>query len=207
MSLYFTFLFGFLTSEMVALFLIVLPLPTRIRKLIFKSWNMIINSKEYRTVGIIFAVIVGLLFIDSWKRANIPVHVPGHPSAGETSDTLKSNDPVTSIQVFATRAYNQRNVYISGFILYFLVAIPCIMTLYERLIKYQDLIDMKIKKGAEAKNMKTGDKELDELRDTFKQREASLLGLKKQIENFESHWDESVKVEVKVEDASVKKSN
>lgn len=192
---------------MVALFVIVLPLPTRMRKMIFKTWNMIISKKEYRTVGIIFAVIVGLLFIDSWKRANIPVHIPGHPSAGEPLDTLKSNDPVTSIQIFATRAYNQRNVYISGFILYFLVAIPCIMTLFQRLIKYQDLIDMKNKKGAEAKDMKTGDKELDELRSTFKQREASLMGLKKQIENFEAHWDESVKVEVKVEDAEVKKAN
>lgn len=192
---------------MAVLCFIVLPLPHKIRKLIYGVWEKMSSKQEYRTVIYILWVIVGLLFIDSWKRANIPIHTPGHPSSGEPLDTLKSSDPVTSIQVFATRAYNQRNVYISGFILYFMVVIPSIMTLIKRLIKYQELINKKKTEDNEADTMITGDKDLDQLRSQLKQREASLIGLKKQVSNFENHWDESVKVEITKEDTEVKKNN
>lgn len=209
MSLYFTLLFGLLMSEMAFLVFIVLPLPNKIRKLVYRIWNKIISKQEYMTIGCILWVIVGLLFVDSFKRANIPINLPGHPSGGsENLDTLKSSDPVTSIQVFATRAYNQRNVYISGFILYFMIVIPSIMTLIKRLIKYQDLLDKKnkIQDKEERQNLITGDKDLDELRNQLRQRNTSLIGLQKQVSNFEKHFDESVKADLKNEDPLLKKT-
>lgn len=203
MSLYFTLLFVFLISEIGFLSLIVLPLPHRIRKLIYKGYSHLLNRQEYRTVGIILWIIIGLLFIDSWKRAHIPINLPHTSSSttGNNLETLQTNDPVTSIQVFATRAYNQRNVYISGFILYFMIVIPSVMTLIRRLIKYQELINNKGKD-----EQITGDKDLDKLRAELKQRNASLEGLKRQIANYEKHFDESVKGDENNEDPELKKN-
>ena len=211
MSIYFTLLFVFLILEMGILFFIVLPLPNRIRKLVYNTWTKLSNKQEYRTVSYILWVIVGLLFIDSWKRANIPIHLYFHSNRGDnTINRLGNNfeDSVTSIQGLATRAYNQRNVYISGFILYFMIVIPSIMTLIKRLIKYQDLIDTKMGgKQEELDKLKTGDKDLDELRDQLKKREISLDGLKRQISNYEKYFDESVKSNENDEDPKVKKTN
>ena len=211
MSIYFTLLFVFLILEMGILFFIVLPLPNRIRKLVYNTWTKLSNKQEYRTVSYILWVIVGLLFIDSWKRANIPIHLYFHSNRGDnTINRLGNNfeDSVTSIQGLATRAYNQRNVYISGFILYFMIVIPSIMTLIRRLIKYQDLIDKKMGgKQEDLDKLKTGDKDLDELRDQLKKREISLDGLKRQISNYEKYFDESVKSNENDEDPKVKKTN
>lgn len=194
------------------LFFIVLPLPNRIRKLVYNIWNKLSNKQEYRTVSYILWVIVGLLFIDSWKRANVPTHLHFHSNRGDNdSNRLSSalDDGITSIQGFATRAYNQRNVYISGFILYFIVVIPSIMNLIKRLIKYQDLIDKKASgKSEELDRLKTGDKDLDELRDQLKKRQVSLDGLKRQISNYEKHFDESIKSSNgNEEDPELKKTN
>ncbi|KAK5773814.1 hypothetical protein RI543_004870 [Arxiozyma heterogenica] len=212
MSLYFTLLFAFLILEMCILFFIVLPLPNRIRKLVYNIWNKLSNKQEYRTVSYILWVIVGLLFIDSWKRANVPIHLHFRSSRGDndvsgSGSTL--DDPVTSIQGFATRAYNQRNVYISGFILYFMVVIPSIMSLIKRLIKYQDLIDKKnAGKPEELDKLQTGDKDLDELRDQLRKRQISLDGLRIQISNYEKHFDELVRSNSgNEEDPELKKTN
>ena len=197
--------------EMGVLCFIVLPLPNRIRKLVYNTWTKLSNKQEYRTVFYILWVIVGLLFIDSWKRASIPIHLFFHSNRGGNDiNGLGHNleDPVTSIQGLATRAYNQRNVYISGFILYFMIVIPSIMTLIRRLIKYQDLIDKKMGgKQEELDKLKTGDKDLDELRDQLKKREISLDGLKRQVSNYEKHFDELVKSNGNDEDPEIKKTN
>lgn len=212
MSLYFTLLFVFLILEMGTLFFIVLPLPNRIRKLVYNIWDKVSNKQEYRTVSYILWVIVGLLFIDSWKRANIPTHLHFRSNRRDNDINRLGSSPedsITSIQGFATRAYNQRNVYISGFILYFMVVIPSIMTLIKRLIKYQDLIDKKTSGGSdELDRLKTGDKDLDELRDQLRKRQVSLDGLKRQISNYEKHFDESIKSSSgNEEDPEVKKTN
>lgn len=212
MSLYFTLLFAFLILEMGILFFVVLPLPNRIRKLVYNIWNKLSNKQEYRTVSYILWVIVGLLFIDSWKRANVPTHLHFRSSRGDNDASGPGStldDPVTSIQGFATRAYNQRNVYISGFILYFMVVIPSIMSLIKRLIKYQDLIDKKnAGKSEELDKLQTGDKDLDELRDQLRRRQISLDGLRKQISNYEKHFDESVRSNGgNEEDPKLKKTN
>lgn len=188
MSLYFTSLFAVLTFEMAVLFIIVLPLPYRMRKMLYNSYYKWTSSKQFQTVYYIFGIIVGLLFVDSWKRAQVKVSLYHHKKYSEDSP-----DPaaVTPIQALASRAYNQRNVYISGFILYFMICIPTVMTIVRRLVKYENLIreeKAELPKGADSKRP-VEDRDIDDLEEKLKNRDASLHGLEKQVKNLEDFFD------------------
>lgn len=193
MSLYLPLLFSLLVLEMAILFVLVLPLPNRIRKGFCATFNNLMKTQQFKTVVVILSIIVGLLFVDSWQRAQIPVSLYRHKRYDREADI--ENSSVTSIQVLASRAYNQRNVYISGFILYFMVGIPTVMSIVRRLVKYQDLINAQ-KKGEIASTSSvsdTVDDETKKLQDELKLKETSLVGLKKQIENLNKFYDNANK--------------
>ncbi|CCD23714.1 Yet1p NDAI_0C00530 [Naumovozyma dairenensis CBS 421] len=202
MSLYFMALFGLLILEMSVLFISVLPLPNKIRKGIYKAYFKTTSSQESKTIIIILSVLVSLLFIDSWKRSQFRVttyqskqyqNVRRGGSGNEGIDDA----PVTPLQALASRAYNQRNVYISGFILYFLVGIPTVMSIVRRLVKYDDLIKEQKKiteKTSIADDTKIGDtpssKEIEGLENDLYEKMISLKGLQKQIKHLENYFDE-----------------
>ena len=183
MSLYFTLLFVLLTLEMSTIFLLVLPLPFRLRRSTCALYDKLAANQQVRTAGVILAVLVSLLFADSWKRANVHVSLYHH----QNSDAPGSASMITPTQALASRSYNQRNVYISGFILYFMVCIVTIMSIVKKLVKYETLI----------REQKLGhnSKENEEQQKEFRAKELSLEALQKQVANFEKHFDELNKPE------------
>ncbi|EJS42870.1 yet1p [Saccharomyces arboricola H-6] len=190
MSLYFTTLFLLLTIEMVMLFIFVLPLPFRIRRGIFSTYNQLTAKQQVKTIIFIIGCLVGLLFIDSWKRSQIRVSLYHHDNSGTMGSSA-----VTPIQALASRAYNQRNMYISGFILYFSICIPTVMSIVKRLVKYQGLINEQKKKKV-ANNSEKAKKASEEaadfakLQEQLKKKQISLEGLQKQVKNLEKYFDE-----------------
>lgn len=188
MSIYFATLFALLTIEMAILFIVVLPLPHRLRRMIYKMYYKWSSNSQFKTVYYIFGGLVGLLFVDSWKRAQVKVSLYHHKRYSEDD-----SDPsaVTPIQALASRAYNQRNVYISGFILYFMICIPTVMTIVRRLNKYQTLINEQNEKNpkkAHAEKL-VEDKEINELKEKLRAKDVSLQGLQKQVKNLEEYFD------------------
>lgn len=192
MSLYFTCLFAMLTLEMAALFILVLPLPNKMRKVMYNTWVRLSEKQEIRTIVVIMSIIVGMLFVDSWKRANVKVNLYGHGEGPE-------GGMATSLQALAGRAYNQRNVYISGFILYYMIGIVTVLSIVRRLVKYKDLINAESKASGEKKSsekVKTAtsaeqDEEITELERQLAAKEADLEAMRRQVENLEKHFDES----------------
>ncbi|SMN17782.1 similar to Saccharomyces cerevisiae YMR040W YET2 Protein of unknown function that may interact with ribosomes, based on co-purification experiments [Maudiozyma saulgeensis] len=193
MSLYFTLLFAILTLEMATLFVLVLPLPNKMRKLFYNTYQKLYQNQQVKTVAIILSIIVGLLFIDSWKRAQINVTLYRHQKLYNEDDGVNSNQydshAVTPTQALASRAYNQRNVYISGFILYFMVGIPTVMSIIRRLIKYQDLINNQTK-------IVTDNDEILKLKKELEVKTIDLETLEKQFTNAENYFDEQNKPKV-----------
>ncbi|CAI1565631.1 hypothetical protein SEUBUCD646_0K01560 [Saccharomyces eubayanus] len=189
MSLYFTALFLMLTVEMVMLFIFVLPLPFRIRRGIFSSYNQLTAKQQIKTVIVIMGGLVGLLFIDSWKRSQIRVSLYHNDNSGSMGSSA-----VTPIQALASRAYNQRNMYISGFILYFSICIPTVMSIVKRLVKYQGLINEQKKQKLTKTSPRTEKvpKQADstKLEEQLKKKQISLEGLQKQVKNLEKYFDE-----------------
>ncbi|AJS53737.1 Yet1p [Saccharomyces cerevisiae YJM1460] len=189
MSLYFTTLFLLLTVEMVMLFIFVLPLPFRIRRGIFSTYNQLTAKQQIKTIIFITGCLVGLLFIDSWKRSQIRVSLYHNDNSGSIGSSA-----VTPIQALASRAYNQRNMYISGFILYFSICIPTVMSIVKRLVKYQGLINeqKKQKLNKPSSNSKKDSNEADstKLQEELRKKQISLDGLQKQVKNLEKYFDE-----------------
>ncbi|CAD6633795.1 HN1_G0004160.mRNA.1.CDS.1 [Saccharomyces cerevisiae] len=189
MSLYFTTLFLLLTVEMVMLFIFVLPLPFRIRRGIFSTYNQLTAKQQIKTIIFITGCLVGLLFIDSWKRSQIRVSLYHNDNSGSIGSSA-----VTPIQALASRAYNQRNMYISGFILYFSICIPTVMSIVKRLVKYQGLINEqeKQKLNKSSSNSKKDSNEADstKLQEELRKKQISLEGLQKQVKNLEKYFDE-----------------
>ena len=181
MSLYFTTLFLLLTVEMVMLFIFVLPLPFRICRGIFSTYNQLTAKQQIKTIIFITCCLVGLLFIDSWKRSQIRVSLYHNDNSGSIGSSA-----VTPIQALASRAYNQRNMYISGFILYFSICIPTVMSIVKRLVKYQVLINKP------SSNSKKDSNEADstKLQEELRKKQISLEGLQKQVKNLEKYFDE-----------------
>ena len=151
----------------------------------YNTWVRLSEKQEVRTVVVIMSIIVGMLFVDSWKRANVKVNLYGHGEGPEGS-------VATSLQALAGRAYNQRNVYISGFILYYMIGIVTVLSIVRRLVKYKDLINAESKAGENKSSKKVEqDEEIAELEKQLAAKEADLEAMRRQVENLEKHFDES----------------
>ncbi|SCV03711.1 LAME_0H12618g1_1 [Lachancea meyersii CBS 8951] len=193
MSVYLSVLFALLTFEMACLFMLVLPLHYKIRKMMVTSYYRIMSYTQVKTVIAIVAGLVALLFVDSWKRSQMSVFLHHHQFTSGADPNAVGN--VTPVQALASRAYNQRNIYISGFILYFAFCIPTVISVVRRLVKYETLIreksGPKVESGADSKKL-AADDEIAKLRKELKEKTSSIKALRKQKANLEAHFDKTV---------------
>lgn len=132
MGVYLAVLFSLLVIEMAILFILVLPLPQRMRRWLYIRYSIISTNKKFRTYMVGIMIFVGLLFIDSWKRSQIKV------STYRNQKNPFIINSVTPVDALASRAYNQRNVYISGFIIYFYICILTVMSILRRIVEWND---------------------------------------------------------------------
>ncbi|AJS64965.1 Yet2p [Saccharomyces cerevisiae YJM1419] len=157
MGVYLAVLFSLLVIEMAILFILVLPLPQRMRRWLYIRYSIISTNKKFRTYMVGIMIFVGLLFIDSWKRSQIKV------STYRNQKNPYIINSVTPVDALASRAYNQRNVYISGFIIYFYICILTVMSILRRIVEWND-------------KMKAGD---DILKEKLRQKQKYLEELQK----------------------------
>ncbi|AJS96812.1 BFH_collapsed_G0041320.mRNA.1.CDS.1 [Saccharomyces cerevisiae] len=157
MGVYLAVLFSLLVIEMAILFILVLPLPQRMRRWLYIRYSIISTNKKFRTYMVGIMIFVGLLFIDSWKRSQIRV------STYRNQKNPYIINSVTPVDALASRAYNQRNVYISGFIIYFYICILTVMSILRRIVEWND-------------KMKAGD---DILKEKLRQKQKYLEELQK----------------------------
>ncbi|CAI4291485.1 AKR_collapsed_G0005600.mRNA.1.CDS.1 [Saccharomyces cerevisiae] len=71
MGVYLAVLFSLLVIEMAILFILVLPLPQRMRRWLYIRYSIISTNKKFRTYMVGIMIFVGLLFIDSMERSQI----------------------------------------------------------------------------------------------------------------------------------------
>ncbi|AET38037.1 Yet2p Ecym_2295 [Eremothecium cymbalariae DBVPG len=174
MSVYLSLLFGFLVMEMVVLFILVMPLPHLLRRVIVVNSEKLLRTSELKTAVWISYALIGLLFLDSWKRVS---QAEKHYEDGFGDRMMES-----SMQNFVTKTYNQRNLYITGFILYFSICIPTVLKVIESLSKHEQLLK-------EGTTLKEETKDLKALEVELKNKKATLKALKAQKANLEAHFD------------------
>ncbi|KAH3688095.1 hypothetical protein WICPIJ_000937 [Wickerhamomyces pijperi] len=164
---------------MVILTVLVLPLPGSMRRPLFSTYERIFKLKEVMTVVYISASLISLLFIDSlsntWKY--------------KTSGTMNPRNYKGSYsygsEYSAKIFYNQRNLYIAGANLFLIIAIPTVFTIIRRLIKYEDLYQVK-------KNQEALQEEVADLQKENERLEKNVTALKSQKKGLERAYDDIV---------------
>ncbi|CCH62137.1 hypothetical protein TBLA_0G01950 [Henningerozyma blattae CBS 6284] len=183
------------------LFFLVLPLPFRIRQKICNVYYKIFANSTVKTVVAMSSAIIGMLFVDSFRRSQYTVVLHHHQKRHTGGDLYEEYEnenfahappEITPIEVLASRAYHQRNTYISGFILFFGVCIATIMTINKKLVKYQSLINENKKPGKTDPKGEKDSQEILDLKEQLRLKEITLQGLKKQVGNVESHYDNEI---------------
>lgn len=174
MAVYLSILFGLLVLQVASLLVLSLPLPTLLRKAIVKLYDQFLyKSSQVKTILLVVNILVISLFVDSYKRASVPL-------------PKTENGLMLQPEILATKAYHQRNVYISGFILYSMVAIPIMLGLITRVTKLSSEIST-YKTGAADENE---DEDLKMLKQKLDSKIKSLEILEKQYSNRKSFVDE-----------------
>ncbi|XBW35333.1 hypothetical protein QEN19_000899 [Hanseniaspora menglaensis] len=183
MAVYMSILFFLLMSQMAVLLVLSLPLPTILRNCISKLYNNYLSkSSQVKTALIVLNCIVLSLFLDSYKRANLQLPKREHGL------------PVQP-DLIVTKAYHQRNVYISGFILYYMICIPFMIRLISKVAKLNST-SMTLKSDE--------DEMIIALKSKLDSKIKSLEVLEKQYKNKKQFVDEQKFGNI-TEDLSVKK--
>ena len=175
MAVYLTILFGLLVLQMTSLLILSLPLPTLLRKVVVKLYDQFLfKSSQVKTVLLVINVLVISLFVDSYKRASVPL-------------PKTENGLMLQPEILATKAYHQRNVYISGFILYSMIVIPVMLGLITKVTKLSTEISTYKSNIAEEKEE---NEDIKALKQKLDSKIKSLEVLEKQYANRKSFVDE-----------------
>lgn len=175
MSLQMTLVFAVLVTQMVVLTVLVLPSPYVVRKNLVKVYNMLKSNSNVK-VGVIFVSVLMLLqFFDCWNRLK-KFH---HHTKG-----LHEMTP----EHLATKFYSQRNLYISGAVLYLGLAIGTVMTIIDKLVlKLTHIRELKEKLASGKEEDKTEKEKYERLIELKKQ---DLATLNKQLAGLQRSYDD-----------------
>lgn len=180
--------FATLMFEMVSLLLMVLPLPHPVRVKMVDLATILQNLKNFQ-IGLWFTVILlGMQFVDCIQRLQRFGHL-GNPYFALNSNSSQFGS-VTYDQL-ALKFYSQRNLYITGAVLYLMLAIFTVNTILKKLV----LKETEYRKLAadEKSDVSSDDKESDEIakyKKLIEQKEVDIATLKKQVNGLQKSYDD-----------------
>ncbi|OBA22690.1 hypothetical protein METBIDRAFT_38022 [Metschnikowia bicuspidata var. bicuspidata NRRL YB-4993] len=179
MSIQMAMVFGALVAQMAVIALLLLPLPHMIRAKIVRGWAALRQNANYK-VGLLFVSgLMVLQFADcvqklqKYLRRESPEAVL-NPSMGVglLSDKL------------ASKFYAQRNLYLSGAVLYLGLTIHTVLLIMGKLVAKEVLC-----RSAHNENTKDDSEEIVALKETIRKREVEIAAMKKQIEGVQKAYD------------------
>ncbi|CCE79777.1 Piso0_001866 [Millerozyma farinosa CBS 7064] len=182
MSIQMSLIFGTLLLQMTALLVSLLPLPLKARKAIVNIAESLKSSKNFN-IGLWFSLILlGLQFADCFNRLQRFSHI-GNPYLLVSSRDIDSSS--ISYDQLASKFYSQRNLYLTGAVLYLTLAINTVLGILKNLVTKAS----EYNKISSHSTEETESSEAEKLRSEIKSKEASIKGLKKQIEGLQTSYD------------------
>ncbi|KAI8880940.1 B-cell receptor-associated 31-like protein [Backusella circina FSU 941] len=185
MTIYYTATFLILVIEMFAFCLLVVPLPSRWRRAIFKTLSTSpLITRALSTLKIVFGFIF-VLFIDAVNRLQ-------RIEETKQEDTQYHDYGLEASQK-ARKFYAQRNLYLCGFTLFLSLILERTSNLVITMLKHEEAVhDAKKETISSSKDQerlldmeKSYTAKIDGLKgelDTLKKEERDVLNLKKQVE-------------------------
>lgn len=179
--------FGVLVAQMAFLLLLLLPLPHPLRVRIMKVVDAMQRNSNLK-VGLVFTtVLLGLQFWDCVNKLTKYSHNK-NPYYANTLGGMLSDQ-------LASKFYAQRNLYISGAVLYLEVAIGTVVTILRKLVKKEAEI-----RASSKKDGSSDASEADKYRELIRQKEVDIAAFKKQISGLQTAYDGLTEPEVRSKD-------
>lgn len=179
-----TLVFGILMAEMSFLLLLLLPLPHVLRSRILDGCAVLRLNANFN-VGLIFVTaLLGLQFFDclnKLKRYSMieNPYFAQHNTAPQMAGTLLFDQ-------LASKFYAQRNLYITGAVLYLELSINTVVSILRKLVLKENLYR---KASIESEDTTKEDEQVRELREQISKKQVDIDTLKKQLKGLQSAYD------------------
>ncbi|CAH6723138.1 endoplasmic reticulum transmembrane protein 1 [[Candida] jaroonii] len=182
MSIQMNLVFITLCVEMATLFMMVLPLPHILRRKFIHLIEILQKSQNFKVGLIFFTIILGLQFMDCVNRLNRLdyLRTPYFTMSNMSSNTMLTNDQL------ASKFYSQRNLYLSGAVLYLELAIYTVITHLKKLVAKED----KLRSLNVKQTFASEDEEVAKYKQLIEAKEKDISVMKKQIEGIQRSYDE-----------------
>lgn len=174
--------FGILVGEMSFLLLLLLPLPFPVRSKINSATTAITRTSNFK-VGLIFTTFVlGLQFVDCVNK------LQRYSMAGPyfTSFSQAANSNMLYDQL-ASKFYAQRNLYISGAVLYLEASIYTVITIMRKMVKKET--EYRAVTNIRKDEFDSPESKAEEFRNLIKQKDIDIAALKKQLNGAQKQYD------------------
>lgn len=187
--------FGVLMAQLATLVLLLLPLPHRVRSKLLDVSAMLQKSTNYK-VGVIFVTaLLGLQFMDCLNKVKRYSHMT-NPYFAQMANPQQMTASLLFDQL-ASKFYAQRNLYITGAVLYLEMAIYTVITILRKLVYKENAY----RASVELRKAKPTDgSEAEKLRSLILLRVVDIATMKKQLEGVQSSYDKLTPAEARSKD-------
>lgn len=186
-----TLVFSTLCLQMGFLLLLVLPLPHLIRTHIIDLVLLLETSTYFKTGVGFWTMLMSMQVADCVQRLNkfSGGGRGGNPYyASSVNNQQNQNSPLTHEQL-ASKFYAQRNLYLSGAVLYLIISIYTVVSIVKKLV-------LKEKAIREFKVV-SNDDEIIKYKELIRVKQQDIDTLKKQIKGLQASYDSLSEVDVK----------
>lgn len=183
--------FGLLVFEMSYLLLLLVPLPFAVRQKLVNGSVRLNQSKNFKSGWAFTTVMLGLQFIDCVQKLNKYHTSDGFPQSREVGTARYDQ--------LASKFYSQRNLYITGAVLYLEVSIFTVVTILKKLVAKEELYRAATSVETGKGDSQTSDQqeEAAELRKLIKEKENDIATFRKQLEGVQRQYDSLNPAEVR----------
>lgn len=174
MSLQMSLVFCTLIGQMITLLVLVLPLPYVVRQKIVDLTFVLQKSQNFR-VGIVFSIILmSLQLLDCIQRLNKYADAETNP-----------HFPGIDYDRLASKFYSQRNLYLSGAVLYLQVAIGTVVTIVRKMVLKEKLYrEANIKPATDDEAT-----EIEKLKHLIELKQQDIDTFKKQVQGLQKAYN------------------
>ncbi|KAI5955365.1 YET1 [Candida jiufengensis] len=182
MSLQLSIVFGVMTFQMFTLLILVIPMPYIMRSKIIDLYNKLTNLQNFKIFLLFSISLMSLQLIDCLQRLQ---------KYRKDDNNLAGN--FVNYDRLASKFYSQRNLYLSGSILYLTLCIFTVVTIVKKLVLKEKIYrEAVLQKGKKLELNKVDEVELskiEELKKKIALKDKDILNLKNQIKNNQSAYD------------------
>ncbi|KNE00793.2 hypothetical protein QG37_02325 [Candidozyma auris] len=191
MSLQMSIVFGILVFEMSYLLLLMVPLPFAIRQKLVNGSVKLNQSRNFKSAWAFTTFVLGLQFVDCLQKLQKYSNSESFASASQFGGARYDQ--------LASKFYSQRNLYITGAVLYLEVSIVTVVTILKKLVLKEESYRAatNTQTSSIAGHTDSQKEEAAELRKLIKQKETDIAVLKKQLEGAQKQYDSLNESEVR----------